>query len=359
MERIILREKINIPPCPEGVGEDGNGVNSFIYRGEQMAEIQAKYGRENCCLKIMKNREGFMDKGWWGQATKFKGSLLTEATLIQNIYASHDLAPRIYALMVVVINGENHWAQLTDDLGHFSPSQQLATDLFDGPITELAEKYRIETFNDSREWNAFNGKYVDFQGFHLKEDYEEGLKSRLKGVANVGKWGPWENYHPIPELKITGGRNNKKRIKEMHLNEIEFKDKTVMDIGCSEGFFCRYAIDRGAKRVLGIDLKGVIEPARELSYYLGYNNIDYLGADLNSEVPDVKIADVVFFFSMIQHIGLPEWIFKRTREVLIFEGNGKDRDTEGWNKLNHNFGQVEEIGFTNDLLRRIVLWAKN
>jgi len=358
MERIVLKEKIEIPKVPEGTGDDGNGVHSFIYRGEQVREIESLYGRENCCLKIFKNNEPFREQGWWGHSHPAKGCFQTEGVAIQNIYAMEGLAPRVYALFILEINGQKHWAHLTDDLGHCIPNAQLQNELMNGKMLEVAERYGIDMFNDGREWNVVNGKYVDFQGFHFKEDYKERLKKRLIGVANVGKWGPWMNYHDIPQLEIKGGRNNEKRIEDMKLDEIDFKGKTVLDVGCSEGFFCRYAIDKGAKRVTGIDLQGVVKPVEELTYYLGYNNIDYIGCDLNKDIPDIKIHDIVFFFSMVQHIGLPDWVKKRTRDLLVFEGNGKNRDIEGWSKLNSSFSNVDDIGKTNDLSERIVLWAK-
>ena len=44
----------------------------------------------------------------------------------------------------------------------------------------------------------------------------------------------------------------------------DLSEKDVLDIGCNEGFFCKAAMDRGAKRVVGIDTnKAVIEKAKE------------------------------------------------------------------------------------------------
>ncbi|TCL57326.1 methyltransferase family protein [Kineothrix alysoides] len=34
----------------------------------------------------------------------------------------------------------------------------------------------------------------------------------------------------------------------------DLKDKTVLDLGCGYGWHCKYAVERGAKQVLGIDL---------------------------------------------------------------------------------------------------------
>jgi 2-polyprenyl-3-methyl-5-hydroxy-6-metoxy-1,4-benzoquinol methylase len=197
------------------------------------------------------------------------------------------------------------------------------------------------------------GKYVDYQGFRFSHDYKDKLKERLTGVANVGKWGPFMNYHSVPELEITGGRNNEERIKKLHLDEIDFKGKTVLDIGCSEGFFCRYAMDRGAKRVVGLDLPGVVKPTRELAYYLGYNNIDFYGYDLKKEIPDLGKFDIVLFLSMVHHIGLPDWILDSTKKLLVFEGNGKSEDAGAISKLN---GKL--IDKTVDLFERPVVWKK-
>ena len=33
-----------------------------------------------------------------------------------------------------------------------------------------------------------------------------------------------------------------------------FKEKTVLDLGCGYGWHCQYAVECGAKQVLGIDL---------------------------------------------------------------------------------------------------------
>ena len=362
MERFILKLKDidSIPPTPEGLADIGNGVNSFIYRGEHLAEIQDKFGRTGCCLKIFKNREKFKadpSLKWWGDSHPIKGSRLNEATHIQNIFAYHGLAPRVYALIIVKIKDTRYWAQLTDDLGTQWGTEEEQQMIIKGKIKEIADKYNITIFDDGRETNIMQGKYIDFQGFHLPENYEEELKQRLIGVANVGKWGPWMNYHSVKKLGIQGGRNNKQRIKEMKLNKIDFENKTVLDIGCSEGFFCNYAANKGAKRVIGIDLPGVVEPVQELSSYEGYYNTDYIGGDLSNVIYS-DMADIIFFFSMVQHIGMPEWLHGATAELLVFEGNGKDRDREGFKYLTDNFTRVDEIGKTTDLFERTVLWAR-
>ena len=359
MERIILKEKLVIPPVPDSPGDDGNGVNSFIYRGSQLEEIQEHWGRTGCCVKVFKNREKFQDNvqnAWWGPSVPHKGSKLPESTHIQNIFAHHSLAPRVYAIFVLVINGKRHWAQLVEDMGHLIEIVDIQPQMIKGPMKEIADKYGITMFDDGRDCNVVNGKYVDFQGFHLMDNYKDKLKERIVGIANVGKWGPWMNYHNIPELEITGGRNNELRVEQMKLKQIDFRGKTVLDIGCSEGWFCNYAEKRGAKTIVGTDLPGVVENLWELSSYLGCYNVDYQGHDLKTDAITAPY-DIVFFFSMCQHIGFPDWISTLTNEVLVFEGNSKGEDTPTIEKMKQTF-KIEEKGKTTDLFERPVIWAK-
>ena len=67
-----------------------------------------------------------------------------------------------------------------------------------------------------------------------------------------------------------GPRDSERRIKELGLDQIDFKNKTVWDVGCAGGFFTRYAIDRGAKRVIGFDNEATVNAARNMANYLGY-----------------------------------------------------------------------------------------
>lgn len=360
MEQIVLREPLVLPPQPEDIADDGVGVNSFIYRGEQLDEIQEMFGRTGCCLKIFRNREKFTlnpKKSWWGPSHPEKGSTLTEATHIQNIFAFCGLAARVYTLFVVKINGRKHWVQLTDDLGHMVLTPDIKQQEVIEKMKAIANDYHIQIFNDGRDSNVLQEKYIDFQGFHLPENYEEELKQRLIGIAAVGRWGPWQNYQFIPKLGIVGGRNMKHRIGRLGLHQIDFEGKTVLDIGCSEGMFCQFAIQRGAKQVVGIDLPEVVKPARELASYLGYYNIDFHGYDLLKEIPDMGTFDIVLYLSMCQHIGFPDWVRKATKELLVFEGNGKDEDTPALSKMAEQFQSIEYKGKTEDLFKRPVVWA--
>lgn len=46
----------------------------------------------------------------------------------------------------------------------------------------------------------------------------------------------------------------------------DFSGKTVLDLGCGYGWHCRYAVDQGAEKVIGIDLsENMINKAKEMT----------------------------------------------------------------------------------------------
>lgn len=355
MEPILL-EGFIIPPAPSGTGEDSNGVHTTLYRGSKMEHIKRLVRRKNVCLKIMKppHNPGTDYKDvWWGPSDH-RGTLLHEAIHIQNIFAHHGLAPRVYKVIEVKIGDELHWGMIVDDVGHLDEKQRIQNEFYNDKLVPLAEKYSIIPFNDGREENIVNGKFVDFQGFRLKPEYEGELRKRITGIAEVGKWGPWSNYQPILGLK--GGRVMEHRITKLNLEKMDFNGKSFIDIGCSEGLFCHYAEAHGAAHIVGVDLPGVTDNLWELASYLGYYNCDFYGLDLTKEEPEGNF-DIVFFLSMGAHIGFPAWVMEKTRELLVYEGNSRHTDGIHMDEIKSKMDIVYE-GRTSDLFKREIIWAQ-
>ncbi|WP_458796238.1 class I SAM-dependent methyltransferase [Chryseobacterium proteolyticum] len=69
-------------------------------------------------------------------------------------------------------------------------------------------------------------KYDDPSFFR---QYEKMLRSQL-GLEGAGEWYVLKDMLP------------------------DFTEKNVLDLGCGFGWHCRYAIEQGAKSVIGIDL---------------------------------------------------------------------------------------------------------
>ena len=77
-----------------------------------------------------------------------------------------------------------------------------------------------------------------------------------------------------------------------------------------------------------------------ISNYLGYFNIDYVGIDLKNGIPDEYLKpDIVLYLSMNFHIPTPQRIFEA--DTIIFEDNGKEtralEEPEAFYIVGHNF----------------------
>lgn len=73
------------------------------------------------------------------------------------------------------------------------------------------------------------------------KQYEKMLRSQ-KGLEGAGEWPALKKMLP------------------------DFSGKDVLDLGCGFGWHCRYAIENGAKSVIGIDLsEKMLEKAREIN----------------------------------------------------------------------------------------------
>jgi SAM-dependent methyltransferase len=81
-----------------------------------------------------------------------------------------------------------------------------------------------------------------------------------------------------------------------------FKGKTVLDIGCSEGFFSIEAARRGAKKVLGLDVnKDRLEVANLVKKAWGFENkVSFKNADF-SKLSLKNKFDYVFCLAVVYH----------------------------------------------------------
>ena len=146
----------------------------------------------------------------------------------------------------------------------------------------------------------------------------------------------------------------------MQLDRIDFKNKIVWDLGCAGGYFLRYAIDRGARRVIGFDMKESIEAAFHVDNYLGYFNNDYVEADLKRGIPSNIIKpDIAFFLSLNFHIGIPNYL--KDIPFVIFEDNGKEsrKLTELRKPWTDWFKNIKFIGKAKDHGNKSIFWLWN
>ena len=279
-----------------------------------------------------------------------KNTLIWDATQIQNISAWNGLAPKVYSLDKVIFEGKTYPCQIVEELpikGNFWDGygdEKYALHIYE-QVKSLGEKYGFGVVEkeDVNNRDAIGSKLVDFQTFNFKEPYEEFVRN---SYIRDGKYGK-VYYQNVPELGLSGGpRKSLERIETLALDRIDFKDKSVLDIGCAGGFFCRYALDQGAAYVRGVDMMQPIEAARNLANHLGKFAIDYEVVDLDKGYDEE--FDIVFFLSLIFHVDVPEAVKKA--KVLVFEDNSKgNRHKKELGKpWTDWFSKIEHVGVATD-----------
>jgi hypothetical protein len=312
------------------------------------------FGRDGLCIKISRRPllpGQSVDRAGWGQVP------LAEIGRVQNIFAWHDLAPRVYGL--VLVNGK-HTGQVVDyDQSDGDPDLEA--------ILRLAERYGI---SPRKNWdfgprNWVGRHFVDFSGIRFdnppqaKSDLAERAHTR-RGI-NIGT-----AYQGVAELGIRGTRKMPHRLATMGLGKINFQGKTVLDLGCNLGAFSRYASDRGAKRVVSVD-KATAQLAAEVANWLGYWNIDFLSLSLPdeigkiSETSGIEQFDIVFAMAVVNHIGgYADWIsgFCKPRGTLFFEGHGGVPKGKYIPGLERDFETVTLLGETTDNYTRAVFLCR-
>lgn len=281
-----------------------HSTNTEIYRPKSLGLI---YGRKNLCLKVF-----WRSRSMWGYAGAGGLSTIYESTIAQNLLAMKGICPRVYDL--VSVNGKT--AQVTDYL----QGKKKIPEFKDG---------RFDFYKDdwAREHNYLGGKMFDLQDTRLKNysNYKNYVIDEL--VKRNGAHG--HTYNLYQSTGYNGGlRDTKERLKKYQFKN--FTNKSVLDIGCSNGMMCRAAYDLGAKRVVGIDWPDMAELAQELAILDGYFNIDFYGADIRTldlsslqKMTTIKRFNIHLFLAMEAHVGLPEWL--RNCDVLYYEGHGRNR----------------------------------
>ena len=129
-------------------------------------------------------------------------------------------------------------------------------------------------------------------------------------------------YHrvPLPHGLATPGRDRTETANLIFSDSVE--GKSVLDVGCALGFFCFEAEKRGARRVVGSELKDDrFEHANLLKGVLE-SKVEFVGRDLLAADP-AETFDIVLALNVIHHLPEPITALKRlsalASERLILE----------------------------------------
>ncbi|EOI06809.1 hypothetical protein UAY_00151 [Enterococcus moraviensis ATCC BAA-383] len=117
----------------------------------------------------------------------------------------------------------------------------------------------------------------------------------------------------------------------------DFTGKTVLDLGCGYGWHCRYAVENGAEKVIGIDLsERMINKAKEMTdsskinyLLMGMEEIDGLNETFDIVISSLALHYVASFDEIakkVNHCLSPDGDFIFSAEHPIFTAQG----TEDW-----------------------------
>lgn len=138
---------------------------------------------------------------------------------------------------------------------------------------------------------AFHLKFpASYNPEHIEVLAEDGENSFLLPVLRMGR--PKRGYQTFNDQR--GDSDSSGKLSCLHL-PYRMEGKSVLDLGCNEGFFCIDALARGAGRVVGIDANAdFIKLAKERN-----SQCEYLCGSW-WEMPDEKF-DYVYLLSAIHH----------------------------------------------------------
>jgi len=111
--------------------------------------------------------------------------------------------------------------------------------------------------------------------------------------------GVYQTIHYKGDILVDGGRKNLlERWNMVDLNDI--KGKTIVDIGCNAGGTCILAMEYGAKKAYGFDVReDIINVARQIADGLELD-IEYEIADFGKDQP--KKGDTAFCFAIDKYM---------------------------------------------------------
>jgi hypothetical protein len=316
------------------------GAYSYILHDEGLeARLRSLYGRTGLTLKVFKNSEGSLETVIWG-----KENNLRDCTIIQNLFARHDLAPRVYD----IVRHNGMLAQVTDFLEGEIVHPVRKNVLF--PV--IKDQYQVTTSWDMNPKNFIDGKLVDFQPFRFvdSDSYRKHLKElALKYLAWGSRSDPYQAVFDMPSQ-----RNFLSRVDFMRLTEIDFTELTVLDLGCNYADFANYALAQGANRAVGVDLPKAAEAAFEIRNFMGDWQLDLVGAKLPGQLKEIEehtgleTFDVVFALSVDRQIGYDSWMAEKCNRVLFLEGHVPDKEHTFRERLERDFESVEYFGQSRD-----------
>lgn len=194
-------------------------------------------------------------------------------------------------------------------------------------------------------------------------------KELERAVNSLAEDGQWNCYYEFPN-KITtrtchinspGYNLNKwERLKPI-VEKLSIEDKTIIDIGCGDGFYAIQCAKMGCKYVLGSDIDSLrIKRANLAKEVYGLDNVEFKSTDLYED--DIEKFDVLLGLGLLHRVPDIESCLDKMSQIadtLILEFKTYDTDKKECLKLeaktkanNYNkFYSVPSINFVKSFLQ--------
>jgi len=109
------------------------------------------------------------------------------------------------------------------------------------------------------------------------------------------------HYTPVVwrDKILRDGIRRKEENQHIRLKHLDVKGKTVVDLGCNNGYFCIRLRQKGATKIFGIDNSdGIIKLASIITRYNQITNVRYYISDINIVDPRPIHSDVALILSL-------------------------------------------------------------
>ncbi|MCP4216749.1 MAG: DUF1698 domain-containing protein [bacterium] len=120
------------------------------------------------------------------------------------------------------------------------------------------------------------------------------------------EWHPWRVEVLMPHIKAIAN----------HMVPGGFKDASVVDIGCWDGYYGYQFIEQGAKSLKGIDLRDeAIRRANLIKEYYDYKNCTFEKLNIQDKQFAEERYDISLLYGVLYHLSTPIDVIKRLGDV--------------------------------------------
>ena len=164
----------------------------------------------------------------------------------------------------------------------------------------------------------------------------------------------------LPNFQVTANetqRNSARRLEKYGVTNDEFKNCSLLDLGCNIGSMIFESQKFKPSRTLGVEYDAAkVHVANRMAAFNGLNNVDFMQGNVDElELNDLggDPFDAVYCFALIEHLKdrdkLYRFLGEITKKALFFEGNSTTPIKEIELKLKeHGFRELIFVGNCDD-----------